>query len=115
MSRTPPIQNGNACDERRRTGRIEQEHLTSNLGPVLDLSRGGMRVLATRKHHGEVMVRLDSPVGRLQLPGRVMWNRRLGWRRVEIGVQFTDFQPHTARHLQHIAASHTLTPKWWAA
>ncbi len=46
-------------DGRRIPGRLPQEQLVSDLGPVLDLSAGGMRVLCTRPRLGRIDVGED--------------------------------------------------------
>jgi len=98
----------NLGDDRRTTGRFTQESLECNLGPVLDLSTGGMRVLCKRPHQGTLEVRLRASQYSLALSGQVAWSKRLGFRRHEIGVQFVDLDDDTSHILSRISASYRM-------
>src|SRR5262245_19487678 len=93
---------------RRAPGRVSQEQLGSSLGPVLDLSTGGMRVLAIRPPPPEesLVVRLLSGTVCLDLTCRVAWSRRLGFRRFEVGLSFADVDSEVARILSRISMDH---------
>jgi hypothetical protein len=93
---------------RRAPGRLTQEQLACSLGPVLDLSTGGMRVLATRPPPAEdaLIVRLLGGTVCLDLPCRVAWSRRLGFRRHEVGLSFTDLDGEVVRLLSRISLDH---------
>ncbi|MHC4414447.1 MAG: PilZ domain-containing protein [Planctomycetota bacterium] len=91
---------------RRVPGRVPQESLFCELGPVLDLSPGGMRVLSTRPHEGEVSVCLGGMDIDLKLQARVAWIRRLGFRRHEVGLTFLDVDEDVAKILTRIATAH---------
>lgn len=95
-------------DGRRAPGRVTQEQLASSLGPVLDLSTGGMRVLATRPPPPEetLVVRLLSGTVCLDLACRVAWTRRLGFRRHEVGLSFSDLDGDVVRMLSRISLDH---------
>ena len=93
-------------DGRRIPGRVAQELLVSDLGPVLDLSPGGMRVLATRPPVGKLAVRIRAGDVSLTLRSSVAWSRRLGFRRHEIGLAFIDVDENAAGILATIAADH---------
>jgi hypothetical protein len=92
--------------ERRAHGRRVQERLKCNLGPVLDLSRGGVRVLATRPLAGDVVVRIRTAELEVCLAGEIRWTRRLGLRRHEAGIEFRKVEPDDARKLTRIASDH---------
>jgi hypothetical protein len=91
---------------RRTSARRQQEHLLCNLGPVLDLSHGGMRVLAGRRLSGDHDVVISSAEGDLALTARVVWSRRVGPRRFQIGLRFVDLDHEQTRWLARIAAAH---------
>ncbi len=95
-------------DNRRTAGRLLQESLECNLGPVLDLSTGGMRVLCKRPHEGSLEVRLQASQYSMTLSGQVVWSKRLGFRRHEIGIQFVDVDDDTAHILSRISASYRM-------
>ncbi|MFQ5949019.1 MAG: PilZ domain-containing protein [Acidimicrobiia bacterium] len=89
--------------ERRRDVRLKQRSLQSNLGPVIDLSRGGLRVRSTRRLRGEQEVVLFNRNGpHLRLRARVVWSRRLGFRKHMAGLQFVDPPDDMARGLARI-------------
>ena len=94
-------------DGRRIPGRLPQEMLVSNLGPVLDLSTGGMRILATRHpSQAELDISLHGGDVRLRLDAKVAWVRRLGFRRLEIGLTFLNVDDHMANLLAKISTEH---------
>jgi hypothetical protein len=91
--------------ERRRSGRVRQQSLRSNLGQVLDVSATGMR---TSKCWGmrvgtmvDVTIRRHALNGALR--GRIMWSRRTGLFRHEIGVEFVEPDPNVVHRLATIA------------
>ncbi len=93
-------------DGRRVPGRVPQELLTCNLGPVIDLSSGGMRVLATRPRAGTFDIRLQGGDLNLALHARVAWTRRLGFRRHEVGLSFVDLDEDVGKVLARISTDH---------
>jgi len=107
MDKPPPTGSG-----RRRTGRRLQESLSSNLGPVLDLSAGGARILSHRDREGDQTVELFSNSGTFSLEGKVVWHRKLGFRKHEIGVEFTDVDEDAAQKLSDIARAHAVGCQW---
>lgn len=95
-------------DDRRTTGRLPQDSLDCDLGPVLDLSSGGMRVLCKRPQQGSLEVSLRASQYSMTLFGQVAWSKRLGFRRHEIGIQFVDVDDDTAHVLSRISASYRM-------
>jgi len=93
---------------RRAQGRLPQELLQSNLGPVLDLSMGGMRVRCGRAPKGEVDVDLMGLVEPIRLRAEVMWSRRQGLLKFEVGLKFIDIAPDVARQLTELSLNHSL-------
>ncbi len=93
-------------DGRRIPGRVPQEMLVSTLGPVLDLSTGGMRVLATRPVDGKLDVELKGGHVGLTLEAKVSWARRLGFRRFELGLAFVNVDDELAKILTRISNDH---------
>ena len=59
-------------DDRRRAGRLPQESLECNLGPVLDLSFSGMRVLCKRPQQGSLEVCVQASQYSMTLSGLVV-------------------------------------------
>ena len=91
---------------RRATGRIQQERLVCSLGPVIDFSRGGLKVMAERKLRGEHDVMLPSDDGDLTVRARVVWSHREGIRRHLVGLEFLEVDSKTAARLASIASTH---------
>ncbi len=90
-------------DERRRDARIRQRSLHSSIGPVIDLSRSGIRVLGTKRLRGAVEVVVFNRAGpHLHLRARVVWSRRLGFRNHLVGLEFYDLNENVARQLAKI-------------
>ena len=91
---------------RRVPGRLPQDELWCNLGPVLDLSTGGMRLLCTKRHTGPLRAELKGADMSMRLEGRVAWTRRLGFRRHELGLAFLNVDDTGREILSRIAQSH---------
>jgi len=103
-----PDEGGKRRDERRGGGRMLQTGVVSNLGVVVDISAGGMRVLASRRYHGERKIRLLHTDGELRLKATVVWTRRLGLWRHEVGLRFINLDAATAAKLTVIGCTHGL-------
>ncbi len=91
---------------RRVPGRLPQESFQCGLGPVLDLSSGGMRVLCRRPYQGELRVHLEGYDVVLSIRTRVAWVQKLGFRRFEIGFAFLDIDEDVALMLTRISTIH---------
>ncbi|MEM8739608.1 MAG: EAL domain-containing protein [Planctomycetota bacterium] len=75
--------------EKRLHGRHRAEGLWCNLGRVMDLSSGGMRVLSRSNRHGVQTVVVDtSGGGKLTLNARVAWRREMGPEEYVLGLTF---------------------------
>ena len=90
---------------RRRAGRFELEDVKCDLGPVLDLSSGGMRIRCRQAPRGIFPVRVCGLGGELVVRARVAWVKRNGLFKREVGLQFVDVTPDVARHLAQMAMS----------
>ena len=77
---------------RRRAGRLEQELMTSSGGRVLDLSATGVRTVTRRAPAiGRVMKLTLLCLGDgVVLDAEVVWRRRTGLFRYEVGYRFVD-------------------------
>lgn len=96
------------ADDRRAHGRLPQELLQSSLGPVLDLSMSGIRIRASKPPKGEVEVELLDIEEPITLRAEVMWVRRLGFRKYEVGLNFMGVPPEKAKQLTRISLNHRL-------
>jgi hypothetical protein len=96
---TEPEQ-ASVVNERRRDVRLKQSSLHSSLGPVIDLSRSGMRVRCTRRLRGRVALVLFNRNGpHLNVNARVVWTKRIGFRKHVAGLEFIDPPPNMLREL----------------
>lgn len=95
-------------DEQRRSGRIGQESVRSLLGPVLDLSGGGARILCREAPPIGMMLtvdlRADGDDAVLHLPARVVRVHRLGRRRYDVGLAFEAMDEQARRVVSRFAA-----------
>ena len=90
---------GESDANRRLGGRIRQESVVSNLGPVLDLSSGGARILASSGPRGRMEITFRDAQQQVTVPAEVMWSRRRGLFKREIGVRFIGVSEQEARAL----------------
>ena len=92
--------------ERRRHARLRQNSLLSNLGPVTDLSRSGLRILTTRRRRGVLRIILFGQSGRrLNLQARVVWSKRLAFRKHLVGLELVGSDENVARELGRMGTS----------
>lgn len=96
-------------DNRRRSGRLPLEALRCDLGRIEDISSTGMRVRSWRKppvpELALVLYGYDATES-IRVNCRVMWTKREGMFRYEIGVQFLDLTPELSRRLTLLATAH---------
>lgn len=91
-------------DPRRRAPRRSVETASCEAGDLLDLSPFGMRLSMPAKsapQTGAVMVfRIRAPEGAIAVSGRVVWGKRCGLLKRQIGVEFVQMSPalKTALH-----------------
>ena len=92
--------------ERRRHARLKQKSLVSNLGPVMDLSRSGLRILTTRRRRGIVQIVLFDLTGRrVRLRCRVVWSKRIAFRKHLIGLALLGADESLSRELAKIGTT----------
>lgn len=93
--------------DKRRFGRIGVVMLRCRQGEVLNVSGGGMRVLCKRRPRlkaGQLgRVRLDLPIGYIDMPARVVWARQSESGKWEAGFAFGDLNETQRMALQQIA------------
>lgn len=92
--------------DRRDGGRISTDALWSNHGLVLDLSRGGARLLSKRALDGNVSVRFLSNKGAIDIEGVVQWSKKLAFRQHEVGIKFGNVPSQVGDLLISVAQTH---------
>lgn len=89
--------------EKRQYGRHRPDGLACNLGQVVDLSEGGMRLLSKRERQGSQTVVFTTPrQGKLTLRGRVAWRREIGFREHVLGVTFEEISTADRTNLKKL-------------
>jgi hypothetical protein len=95
--------------DNRSRGRMRCNNVETSIGPVLDFSSTGMRVLTKREikinEDDTLEVRITSAFDPVTVPVAVRWSKKLGWRRYETGVQFVDLTDEARAVLAEIARS----------
>jgi hypothetical protein len=76
--------------DRRKSGRIKGGQVYCSRGDVLDISAGGMRLRSRRRLEGQLEMELRTHHRRVTLQTRIIWCKRVGFRKFDIGVQFVD-------------------------
>jgi len=91
---------------RRRHGRLITESLTINNGIVLDLSASGLRAVVRGKVLFEVgeqtSFRLRSCAREMSIEARVVWVKKSGFRKHQIGLEFVNVTPQTVETLMEL-------------
>lgn len=83
------------------------DSLDSDLGTVVDLSSVGMRVASKGKPNLQVgqsgRIKIRSGQGALSVTGRVVWIRRKGLRKFEMGIEFIHVKKSLTTALSQLA------------
>jgi len=107
MNRRPG--SDHAEDPRRRHGRVRCQTVRSSVGDVVDASAGGMRVVLDRRLPLKEGMRLKLSIESFGEPftvsTEVVWVKRKGMFRKEVGLRFCDVTPRLRRVLSEIAQS----------
>ena len=90
--------------DRRRFGRFRGTRLGCNIGRVVDLSGGGLRVRRATRISSQMDVKLWTPKRQITVLAKVAWVRRIGFRKYEIGLEFGDLSPENQKDLSTFAA-----------
>lgn len=94
-------------DARRQVERHQTESVSCDLGEVIDLSAGGMRLACKGRPPlapGTIgRLRLRGADGAVTLTARAAWIRRCGFRKYEIGLQFLNMKPRVVAAVEALA------------
>jgi hypothetical protein len=102
----PPVAKTFGPDNARRCGRVRVEMITCCLGDVLDLSATGMRVRSKGRvpQEGQTLgVRIEGMIKPIDVRATVVWARKSGWRKMELGLRFEDVTQEIRSELAAIA------------
>lgn len=93
-------------DENRRTGRIVCEMVECGLGEVIDASASGLRVRGPRCprrwRKGPLRLRITGPNDTLSIDTKVVWMKRIGFRKHEIGLELLNADDDLRQALRDI-------------
>jgi hypothetical protein len=89
--------------ERRRSGRVKGGKARCDRGKVIDISAGGMRVRRPRRLRGRLDVTMWTHHRRVTVRAQVIWCRRIGFRKYDVGLEFLDLTDELKRELTAIA------------
>jgi hypothetical protein len=93
-------------DDPRKHGRLWLGgQVECSLGRILDISRGGARVLSKHRVDGEGLIRIKVTGGVLVVQSRVVWCRRRGFRKFELGLEFYGVTDEVSNILAQLATS----------
>jgi hypothetical protein len=91
--------------ERRTGGRRKRaRRIFSDLGTVVNLSPGGVRLRTIRRLHGTQKFDLWTRGVRVSVQARVVWTRKTGFRRHENGLRFIDLTVDDRRRIDALIA-----------
>ena len=79
-------------ENNRRHGRLVVQETGCSIGTIEDISCSGARILTKFKvkvSEKTIGLRIETLDGPTTLPCRVVWSKRVGFRKWSIGVQFT--------------------------
>lgn len=97
---------------RKRAARMHCEDLNSNLGPVIDLSLSGARILyrgLSRWAEGTpVQLQLCGYGNRAIVAAQIARRRRLGFMTTELGIQFVDLDPPSRKIISEFVRCHSV-------
>jgi len=94
--------------QQRKWGRVHIESLPCNLGRVIDLSAGGVRIATCKRLPETVQIILGDRQSHLVVDATVAWQKRVGWKSFEAGVAFGELSAEQRQCLIKLMHSSTL-------
>ncbi len=94
--------------ENRSAGRLIVGELKCNLGRVLNLSSGGVRLFSRRKLRGCHEITLFDRDGGVRIEAEVRWSKRHGLWKHEIGLQFLNVPSDVAVQLTTLVSKNRI-------
>ena len=96
---------GSEADQRIHA-RMNLEHISCSVGQILDLSLGGMRVKCTSVPEPLVDFSIEHGDEKIDLRAEVVWNKRVGFRKHEVGLRFLNVSREVNDRLADLAMAH---------
>lgn len=93
----------------RRCGRVRCQWTLCNIGEVIDISATGMRIRSRRKpaaqNGSRIAVIVEGIDGSFDVSGRIVWRKKVGFFRWEVGVELDEPSADVRKGLSLIARS----------
>lgn len=90
----------------RRWRRVQVKGgVACSMGRVLDISRGGLRVLSKKKASGEGLIEVASAKHHAVVTARVVWCHKVAFRKYVLGLEFVNLTREQTRAVSEIAAA----------
>ncbi|MCH8823364.1 MAG: anti-sigma factor antagonist [Planctomycetes bacterium] len=99
------VQQAKAMNNRRAEVRFNPKDLKCDIGELIDISAGGLRLISKRKLKGTVTLRLWNDVSGLVLQAAVVWSKKIRMRKHESGLEFINLKSDTMRELALLVAT----------
>ena len=93
---------------RRSRGRVRLGGVESNLGPILDLSATGARILSEKLQQGLIKLSIGTAEEGVNLSAEIVWGRKIAHRQFMLGIRFLEVTTEQQRTLAQIASSYRL-------
>jgi hypothetical protein len=94
-----------------RKGRVSVELATCGLGEIHNVSATGLRVryrgsrLKLPRLQRPFELPVNTPDGMITVPARIVWVKRCGFRRFDLGVEFSQASPTAQAKLRQLATT----------
>jgi hypothetical protein len=105
LARSVRDSDSRAADNRKHGRLWLGGQVECSLGRILDISRGGARVLSKERVEGEGLIRIKVTGGVLVVQSRVVWCRKRGFRKWELGLEFYGITDEVSTILAQLATS----------
>jgi hypothetical protein len=92
----------------RKHGRVRCQGIFCSFGEILDMSASGMRVLSAIRPPPPdqiVTVTIQTLEGPVSVEARVIWSRKTGFFKREMGMRFIDLLPSAASALSRVGSA----------
>ena len=90
-------------NEKRPAPRLPVEFLKCNLGDIVELGGGGLRIFSTKTQKKRVV---SVTFENMNIKAEVMWSKKISARKHDVGLDFLDVTPEQRSKILRIAMDH---------
>ena len=90
-------------NEKRPAPRLPVEFLKCNLGDIVELGGGGLRIFSTKTQKKRVV---SVTFENMNIKAEVMWSKKISARKHDVGLDFLDVTPEQRSQILRIAMDH---------